>query len=198
MQTIGFIGVGNIGIAICKHLIDAGHKVLGYRRSSLAEFEKIGGMAAKSPADVGSQADIVFSCLPGGSALDEVVTGPNGLLMNARKGQVIAELGSHPIAAKERQVARFAEKGVAFIDGEVSGTPGMVIAKKAPIYLAGDREACRSWSRRSRLLPMYACISVPLARPARSSSSTICWSPSTPRPLARRSHSASKPASIPT
>lgn len=72
MQTIGFIGVGNIGMVICKHLIDSGHKVLGYRRSSLAEFEKIGGITAKSPADVSSQADIVFSCLPGGSALDEV------------------------------------------------------------------------------------------------------------------------------
>ena len=118
MQTIGFIGVGNIGMVICKHLIDSGHKVLGYRRSSLAEFEKIGGIAAKSPADVSSQADIVFSCLPGGSALDEVVTGPNGLLKNARKGQVVVELGSHPIAAKERQVARFAEKGVAFIDAK--------------------------------------------------------------------------------
>jgi 3-hydroxyisobutyrate dehydrogenase-like beta-hydroxyacid dehydrogenase len=66
MQIIGFIGVGNIGMVICKHLIDSGHKVLGYRRSSLAGFEKIGGIAAKSPADVGSQADIVFSCLPGG------------------------------------------------------------------------------------------------------------------------------------
>ena len=48
MQTIGFIGVGNIGMVICKHLIDSGHKVLGYRRSSLAEFEKIGGIASGS------------------------------------------------------------------------------------------------------------------------------------------------------
>ena len=143
MQTIGFIGVGNIGMAISKHLIDAGHKVLGYRRSSLAEFEKIGGIAGKSPADVGTQADIVFSCLPGGNSLDDVVTGSNGLLKSARKGQIIAELGSHSIAAKERHVARFADKGVAFIDGEVSGTPGMVMAKKAPIYLAGDAEACK-------------------------------------------------------
>jgi 3-hydroxyisobutyrate dehydrogenase-like beta-hydroxyacid dehydrogenase len=143
MQTIGFIGVGNIGMAISKHLIDAGHKVLGYRRSSLAEFEKIGGIAGKSPADVGTQADILFSCLPGGNSLDDVVTGSNGLLKSARKGQIIAELGSHSIAAKERHVARFADKGVAFIDGEVSGTPGMVMAKKAPIYLAGDAEACK-------------------------------------------------------
>ena len=43
MQTIGFIGVGNIGMAISKHLIDAGHKVLGYRRSSLADSKRSAG-----------------------------------------------------------------------------------------------------------------------------------------------------------
>ena len=48
------------------------------------------------------------------------------------------------LPAKERQVARLADKGAIFLDGEVSGTPGMVIAKKAPIYLAGDAEACKA------------------------------------------------------
>ena len=43
MQTIGFIGVGKIGTEISKHLIGGGYRVLGYRRSSLAEFEKAGG-----------------------------------------------------------------------------------------------------------------------------------------------------------
>ena len=38
METIGFIGVGKIGMPICRHLIKAGHRVLGYRRGSLAEF----------------------------------------------------------------------------------------------------------------------------------------------------------------
>ena len=144
MQTIGFIGVGKIGMPICQHLIDAGYKVVGYRRSSLAEFEKIGGLAATSPADVGARADIVFSCLPGGGALDEVVAGQNGLLKSVHDGQIVVELGSHRIADKQRQVAQFAEKGVAFIDGEVSGTPGMVAARKAPIYLAGDADACKT------------------------------------------------------
>jgi 3-hydroxyisobutyrate dehydrogenase-like beta-hydroxyacid dehydrogenase len=198
MQTIGFIGVGNIGMAICKHLIDAGHKVLGYRRSSLAEFEKIGGVAATSPADVGIQADIVFSCLPGGDSLDDVVTGPNGLLKCARKGQIVAELGSHPIAVKERNAARFAEKGVTFVDGEVSGTPGMVMAKKARRFISRARRPARGWSRRSSPLQTYACISAPSARPARSSSSTISWSSSTPRPSPRRLRSASESGSIPT
>jgi hypothetical protein len=58
-------------------------------------------------------------------------------LKNARKGQVVVALGSHPIAAKERQVARFAEKGVAFIDGEVSeGSDGGLRGLASPILLS--------------------------------------------------------------
>ena len=73
METIGFIGVGRIGTEICKHLLGAGYRVVGYRRSSLAEFEKIGGTAANSPAHVGDQCDLILSCLPGGNSLDDVV-----------------------------------------------------------------------------------------------------------------------------
>ena len=143
MQTIGFVGIGRIGTEISKHLLAAGHEVLGYRRSSTAEFEKIGGTPAASPADVGERADIVFSCLPGGDALDEVVSGPRGLVHSARPGQIVAELGSHALPVKQRQVDRLAQKGAAFLDGEVSGTPGMVAQRKAPIYLAGDPVACQ-------------------------------------------------------
>jgi 3-hydroxyisobutyrate dehydrogenase-like beta-hydroxyacid dehydrogenase len=143
MEPIGLIGVGKIGTEIAKHLINGGYRVLGYRRGSLAEFEKIGGTPARSPAHIGEQADIVFSCLPGGDSLDDVVNGPQGLVRSARSGQIVAELGSHPLPAKEQQIERLRGKGAVFIDGEVSGTPGMVAARKAPIYLAGDAEACK-------------------------------------------------------
>jgi 3-hydroxyisobutyrate dehydrogenase-like beta-hydroxyacid dehydrogenase len=143
MQKIGFIGVGKIGTEIVKHLLAAGYEVIGHRRTSLAEFQKIGGTPAASASEVGEQADIVFSCLPGGDALDEVVDGPHGLVHTARAGQIVVELGSHPLPAKERQIKRLAPKGAIFLDGEVSGTPGMVALRKAPIYLAGDAEACQ-------------------------------------------------------
>jgi 3-hydroxyisobutyrate dehydrogenase len=141
METIGFIGIGKIGLPICKSLLESGAKVAGYRRSSLADFEALGGTAARSPAEVGAQADITFLCLPSDQALDEVVNGPDGLLQSARPGQVIVELGSHPVAIKERYVGILGGKGAAFLDGEVSGTPGMVAARKAYIYLAGDEAA---------------------------------------------------------
>jgi len=59
METIGFVGVGKIGLPIAENLIKSGYRVLGYRRSSLADFEKIGGVAARSPAEIGAQTDIV-------------------------------------------------------------------------------------------------------------------------------------------
>ena len=143
METIGFVGVGKIGMPICQNLIKSGHRVVGYRRSSLAEFEGIGGVPARSSAEVGAQADIVFSCVPSTEALDDVVHGPHGLVHSARPGQVVVELGSHPVPDKKRQIAPLAGKGAAFIDGEVSGTPGMVAARKGVIYLAGDADACK-------------------------------------------------------
>ena len=143
MQTVGFIGVGKIGMPISENLIKSGFRVLGYRRGSLAEFEKAGGVPGKSPADVGAQCDIVFSCVPTAEAMDEVVNGPQGLIHSARPGQVIVELGSHPVPDKEKHVAPLAAKGAAYVDGEVSGTPGMVAARKAVIYLGGDADACK-------------------------------------------------------
>ena len=143
METIGFIGVGKIGLLISENLIKSGYRVLGYRRGSLAEFEKIGGVPAKSSADVGAQTDIVFTCLPTTAAMDDVVQGPKGLIHSARPGQIIVELGSHPVPDKQRQLVALASKGAMFIDGEVSGTPGMVSTRKAVIYLGGNADACK-------------------------------------------------------
>src|SRR4029450_3262085 len=96
MEPAGSIGIGKIGLPICENLIKSGYRVVGFRRGSLAEFEKIGGMPAKSPAEVGEQADFVFSCVPTSEAVHEVVQGPKGLIHTARPGQIIPELGWHP------------------------------------------------------------------------------------------------------
>jgi 3-hydroxyisobutyrate dehydrogenase-like beta-hydroxyacid dehydrogenase len=144
MQKIGFVGIGKIGLPICEHLIKSGYAVVGYRRSSLAEFEKAGGIAARSPADVGAQADIVFTCLPDDAALEEVVRGPQGLLRSARAGQIVVEFGSHPVPVKQQYVVPFAASGATFLDGEVSGTPGMVVQRKAVIYLGGPADAVQT------------------------------------------------------
>jgi 3-hydroxyisobutyrate dehydrogenase-like beta-hydroxyacid dehydrogenase len=144
MQTIGFVGIGLIGLPICEHLLKNGYRVIGYRRSSLADFEKLGGVKAKSPADVGAQTDIVFTCLPTDAALEEVINGADGLIKTARPGQIIVEFGSHPVRFKEQYVRPLADKGAVFLDGEVAGTPGMIAARKGVIYLGGPADAVKT------------------------------------------------------
>jgi 3-hydroxyisobutyrate dehydrogenase len=144
MQTIGLVGIGKIGLPMAENLIKSGFRVIGYRRSAMTEFEQAGGVPAHSPAEVGAAADIVLTCLPSSEALDEVVTGPGGLVQSARPGQIVVELGSHPLAVKSRQIAPLAAKGATFVDGEVSGTPGMVTARKGVVYLGGDAAACKA------------------------------------------------------
>ena len=56
METVGFIGVGKIGLPISENLVKSGYRVLGYRRGSLVDFEKAGGVPAKSPATSASSA----------------------------------------------------------------------------------------------------------------------------------------------
>src|SRR5262249_22984599 len=135
METIAFIGVGKIGLPMSRHLIKAGHKVIGYRRGSLAELEQAGRTAAQTPAAAVSNADGVFLCLPSDEALTEVINGPNGIAKAVKPGQIVVEFGSHAVPFKKSFVAPLAEKGAIFIDGEVGGTPGMVENKKGVIYL---------------------------------------------------------------
>ena len=147
METVGLIGIGKIGLPIAENLIKSGYRVVGYRRSAMTDFEQTGGIPAGSPAEVAAQADIVLTCLPSAKALDEVVQGKNGLVDAVRPGQIVVELGSHPVRVKERQIAPLAAKGATFVDGEVSGTPGMVQQRKGVIYLAGNSYACKTVER---------------------------------------------------
>ena len=144
MQTIGVIGLGKIGKPMAENLIKSGFKVVGYRRSPTPELEALGMVRAASPADVGAQCDVVLSCLPNIAALDDAVSGREGLVTSARPGQIVVELGSYKVTDKARQIALLEAKGAKFLDGEVSGTASMVAIRKAAVYLAGDEAAART------------------------------------------------------
>ena len=142
INNIGVIGLGRMAMPIAVLLLKGGARVPGYRRSAMADFESHGGIAKASAAEVAADSDFVISCLPSPQSLDEVVTGPHGLVHGVRPGQIVLELGTYSFEVKERQRAALAEKGAIFIDGEISGTPGMVAERKSAIYIAGDARAC--------------------------------------------------------
>jgi len=149
-------GLARSGLPIGENLIKSGYRVVGYRRSSLAEFEKIAALQVASSANVGGPSGhgVLVPSIRGGAR--DVVQGPNGLIKSARAGQIIVELGHIPFLTRSVTSLRLAAKGAIFLDGEVSGTPGMVAARKAVIYLAGDKEACAQPSATCADLPIPA------------------------------------------
>jgi 3-hydroxyisobutyrate dehydrogenase len=143
INNIGVIGLGRIAMPIALLLLKGGARVPGYRRSSMADFEAAGGIAKASAADVAADCEFVICCLPSPESLDDVMTGPRGVIHTVRPGQIVLELGTYSFDVKERQRRALAEKGAVFIDGEISGTPGMVAERKSSVFIAGDPEACK-------------------------------------------------------
>lgn len=138
---VGCVGLGRLGWAIAANLIASGFKVAGYRRHAREEFAAIGGTPAASPAELSAQSNVIITCLPDENALDDVISGPNGLLTAARPGQIIIEVSTLPITDKQRQCVRLAAAGVAMLDCPLSGNPDTVRARRVAAFVSGDAEA---------------------------------------------------------
>ncbi len=154
METVGFIGVGKIGLPISENLIKSGYRVLGYRRSSLAEFEKLGGVAARSPAEIGAAADIVLSCLPSTQALDEVDRGSaraareRAAGTDHRRARLASRPGqAAPRCATRRQGRSVPRRGGERHPGHGGGAQGRDLSRRRARGLrqgrARDRGLCR-------------------------------------------------------
>ena len=144
--TVGLVGIGNLGFAIAQNLLGAGHRVVGYRRTMMEKFLAAGGEGGASPRDVAEKADVVLTSLPSREALNEVFTGPEGILSAARGGLDVFELST--VSLKEKLAVRdAAEKaGVTLVDCTISGNPVYIAARNAAIFAGGDREAFERWA----------------------------------------------------
>jgi 3-hydroxyisobutyrate dehydrogenase-like beta-hydroxyacid dehydrogenase len=95
---------------------------------------------------VASGADIIVSVLPSVAALDDVVSGPQGILAAGRRGIVLVEASTFPIEDKER-VRGLCGDSVAMLDCPLSGTGAQAVTRDLAVYASGDREAferCRA------------------------------------------------------
>ena len=90
MPTVGFIGLGNMGSRMVRHLVDAGHDVAVHDldASAVANSVAAGARAASSAGAVAVGADIVFLSLPTPAIVDRVV---GEVLANAEPGLVIVD-----------------------------------------------------------------------------------------------------------
>ncbi|MBL6430251.1 MAG: NAD(P)-dependent oxidoreductase [Maritimibacter sp.] len=141
MTAIGLIGLGNMGMPMAKILIDAGYDVLGYRRGDASDFEALGGRAMTSPRAVAEETDIIVCCIPSDAALEEIVSGPEGIASADCTGKILAELSTLTPEVKAAQAAAMSGQGGLMLDGAISGLSPMVVARTAVYMLSGEEAA---------------------------------------------------------
>lgn len=123
MKTVGIIGIGDMGSGIAKNLIKNGFKTWGYDLSPdrMAAFRQLGGHAAESIADVGSNADVVFIMVMTGDQAKQVIFGKGGLASQLKDGATLILTAT--IKPKEaREIgAELQSTSFEIIDSPVSG-----------------------------------------------------------------------------
>lgn len=141
-QRIGFIGLGIMGRPMAINLLRAGYNVFIYarREESMAPVAREGGERCAHPAQVASQAEIVFTMVADTPDVQEVVLGENGIIEGARAGSVVVDMSTISPSASRDMAARLAAHGVEMLDAPVSGGDQGAIEGSLSIMVGGAAE----------------------------------------------------------
>ena len=145
-MDVGFIGLGNMGVAMARNLLKAGHSLRVYNRTrSRAEpLEKEGATVANSPAEA-STGDAVVTMLANDQAVEETVFGEDGVLRGLKKGAAHISMSTITVALSERLSRAHAEAQQTYIAAPVFGRPDAAAAAKLFIVPAGDKKAVENF-----------------------------------------------------
>jgi len=145
-QKVGMIGLGIMGSAMSANLLEAGFSVIGYDIvPELVEtlVDKGGGGAASS-GEVADNSDVVITSLPSVEALQDVVSGEEGLLKSSKTGLVVIETSTLPLEAKQEAYEALKAGNVDLLDCPLSGTGAQAVKKDLVVYASGNKKACES------------------------------------------------------
>lgn len=142
MKKIGFVGLGDMGIAMARNIVRAGFELTGFdlREERLEMLVAAGGKAARSLAEIGKQSEVVFIMVMTGKQTEQIVSGKNGLLESMKPGSAIVLSATiEPSEAREISKAVF-EKGIRMIDSPVSGGKNGAEAGTLALMAAGKKD----------------------------------------------------------
>jgi 3-hydroxyisobutyrate dehydrogenase len=142
MPRIGFIGIGLMGLPLCQRLLNAGFPLTVWNRhpDKCRPLCAQGARQAVSPAHLAGETDVIFICVSDSAAVQQVVSGPDGLLSALDNDQVVIDLSSIDPDVTRDLAGQVLAKGAHWIDAPVSG--GVVGAEAGTlVIMAGGDSA---------------------------------------------------------
>jgi 3-hydroxyisobutyrate dehydrogenase len=170
--TVGFVGLGNMGIPMTRRLVEAGYQVRGFDvvAEARGNFEAIGASEAGGEVTaitelgaVGDGADAVILMLPDSNIVERVLLGRlasepadrsarSGLLVNLAPGTTIIDMSSSDPARTRALAELVGAAGMTLMDAPVSGGVSGARAGTLTVMVGGPASAFE------RFKPMLAAI----------------------------------------
>lgn len=144
-ESIGFIGLGIMGMPMARNLIKAGLEVTVYNRTSskAEQLVREGASKSDSPRELAKVSSIVIIIVSDTSDVESLILGENGIFERIKPGSVIIDMSTiSPIATKE--IAKhLRKKNVHMLDAPVSGGEQGAIDGTLSIMVGGDAKVLK-------------------------------------------------------
>lgn len=142
-MDVAIIGLGRMGGAMARRLLQGGHRVVAYNRTpqKTEDLVKEGAAGAYSPEDIPALLPaprIVWLMLPAGAAVDEHLERLGDLLS---EGDILIDGGNTDFRDDLRRAEALGRKGIRLVDAGVSG--GVWGLKEGYcLMIGGPKDAC--------------------------------------------------------
>ena len=142
-MKIAFLGLGNMGSHMARHLLRAGHDMTVWNRT-LSKADGLRTEAAKVGKSVGEavkDAEAVITMLADDHAVESAVLHSEGVLDHLPKGAVHISMSTISVALSQKLAEEHGKHGQQYIAAPVFGRPEAAEAGKLFVVAAGDKSA---------------------------------------------------------
>ncbi len=121
MAIVAVLGTGNMGAAIARRLVSAGHEVRTWNRTAARPTASLGASVCATPAEAVKEADVVITMLTDADAVEAVLFGPDGAAPYLRTGTCVVQMSTIGLQAC-RDIAGRLPEGIECLDAPVTGS----------------------------------------------------------------------------
>ena len=140
---LGFIGIGAMGQRIARRLLKSGFTVTVFDRNADRANTLVvyGATVARSISELASETDVILSSLANDEAVQDVYTGPQGVLAHIRPGSMIIEMSTVSPKTSRTLYKLGSARDVRVLDVPVSGSTPAAEQGTLTLLCGGDEES---------------------------------------------------------
>ena len=139
-QTIGWIGLGKMGVPMSSNLLKAGYPVTVWNRTAdkTKPCAEAGATVAGSLAELAGANEVIISMISDDPVLESVAA---EVMASAKAGSIFIDMSTVSPPASAR-VAKAAEaKGIKYLRAPVSGSTALAAAGTLTVFASGPKDA---------------------------------------------------------